>query len=202
MSMAFSARKSLAVGGKTIAVSITTTADATVVEEKSVAAGFPGELTTRGGNTEGTVTVTDGSAHTLTNGCRVDLYWTGGKRRGATVGTISGDEVPFTGGSGNNLPSQSESITICLCEEMPLALSADLIQALAVGAAENAQVVFCASNEAELLALSVGAGASYDWFDGDGNLNPMAGDTIGKVYMTHDGAAAAVVKVGLVYNNA
>lgn len=76
-----------------------------------------GELTTRSSGTAGTLTMESG--HTITTGARLDIYWetqtspvvTAGSCRGATVGSVSGNSVPFTGASGTALPLVNALIT-------------------------------------------------------------------------------------------
>lgn len=73
-------------------------------------AGKAGTLTTRTDNTDGTATL--GTGHGIATGNTVDIYWAGGVRYGVTVGTVSGTSVPFSGGAGDNLPTESTAIVM------------------------------------------------------------------------------------------
>src|SRR4051794_23760974 len=68
-----------------------------------------GQLTTHTDNTTGTLTMAGG--HGITTGARLDVYWTGGSRRGVTVGTVATNSVPFSGGAGDNLPLVNTNVT-------------------------------------------------------------------------------------------
>lgn len=68
-----------------------------------------GSLTTRTNNSDGTLTMSTG--HGITTGARLDLYWATGSRRGITVGTVSGNSVPISSGTGDNLPTAATAIT-------------------------------------------------------------------------------------------
>jgi hypothetical protein len=98
-------------GGGSISQQVARTCDGAGTREITLAASQAGSLTTRTDNTHGTITMTSGG-HTITTAELVDLYWTGGRRYNVVVGTVSGTSVPFSGGSGDNLPSTSTAIQV------------------------------------------------------------------------------------------
>lgn len=75
-------------------------------------------LTTRNDATSGTITAPTG--HGVTTGSTIDVYWmevisgynTARIRRSVTVGTVSGDSIPFSGGEGNDLPAETSSVLV------------------------------------------------------------------------------------------
>ena len=89
----------------------TRTGDALLRYEINLPAGNGGELTTRTSDTVGTATM-DEAAHTISTSDVVNVFWDGGVRYGVTVGTVSGASVPFSGGSGDNLPAATTGLTI------------------------------------------------------------------------------------------
>ena len=76
-----------------------------------------GTLTTRTNDTQGRVTFPSAN-HGITTGARIDIYWQGGHRRGVTVGTVESGATwaPFSGGTGDNLPSTSTALTVAIPE--------------------------------------------------------------------------------------
>lgn len=68
-----------------------------------------GTLSTRTDNTSGQLTLD--SLHGVLSDSVGGLYWNGGQRLGVAVGTVNGNLVPFSGGSGDNLPAQDTAIT-------------------------------------------------------------------------------------------
>lgn len=175
------------------------------VSPPSITAAQPGSLTTRGSNTAGTVTMTNTTTHGIVDGQRIDLYWSGGQAYGATVGTVAGAAVPFTGAAGTVLPIATTAINVGIPTQRLIALTGDNLSAVVMYAVNRAQVVFASSAPAALLAVTLGttmtAGGSYNWYTGNGVTNPLAGVTVASVWMSHENTAAASrVAVGLLYH--
>lgn len=70
-----------------------------------------GTLTTRTSDTVGTVTAS-GTDHQVATGMLVELTWSGGTRSNVVVGTVAGASIPFSGGTGANLPTQDTAVTV------------------------------------------------------------------------------------------
>ena len=204
MSVRTTIQKTFSMGGVSFAETITKTADAFLAQEVSVPAAQESALSTRTNNTDGTLTM-DSSGHSITTGSRVDLYWTvagvSGERLGATVGTVSGASVPFTGGSGDNLPAQASVIMAALPEVLDIIVDGDNVAAILLASAKRGQIVFTSSGVTEQFAKTLGAATSFAWHDTDGSVNPIVGDDIVAVYVSHGDAAAATMKVGVLFNN-
>ena len=111
MSSTFTYNRSLTGAGKTISKSVQRTDDADLSWEISLPVAEAGQLTTRVGDTSGTITMTD-AGHGIATGEVVDIYHSGGVSYGATVGTVAGTSVPFTGASGDVLPSNLTAVTV------------------------------------------------------------------------------------------
>lgn len=143
-----------------------------------------GTLTTRTDNTDGTVTMTS-SGHTITTGVRVDLYWTGGCRRGVTVGTVSGTAVPISGGAGDNLPSTSTAIKVALPTKRTLSFTGNNLKAIACKGTVRSQFTVTDSGSAELYSFYNSGGKVPSWYYGSDDVNPLAGVTPAFVYVSH-----------------
>lgn len=81
---------------------------AAMLEQRNKASGV---LSVRSDATSGMVTITSGS-HTVVNGMVIDIAWSGGERQGVIVGTVEGNNIPFSGGTGYDLPSQNAAVDV------------------------------------------------------------------------------------------
>src|SRR5690349_11428208 len=61
-----------------------------------------GSLTVRGNATEGMISLTSG--HGIVTGQLFTLAWEGGSRTKVVAGAVDNNNVPFSGGGGNDLP--------------------------------------------------------------------------------------------------
>lgn len=68
-----------------------------------------GTLSVRGDNTSGQVTLASG--HGIVTGQLFDIAWSGGARSAVVAGTVSGNNIPIGGGTGDNLPVQDTALT-------------------------------------------------------------------------------------------
>jgi len=191
--------KNMSMGGGTFGSTATVDADAVMLEDVSVPAGFAGTLTARGSDSAGTVTTT--GDHTITTGVRADVYWSGGCRRGVTVGTVNVKAIPISGGSGDSLPLQDTAITIVEPVLLDMAVLGTNVDVIMLYSAKLGQFVFVDDADAELLQVEVAASGSWVWNEADGFTNPITGDTLAGVYVSHGDAAAATMRVGILYNN-
>jgi hypothetical protein len=201
MSMSVAVQKTMSLGGKSFSETASFTGDKAVILEKSIPAAEGGALTTRTSDTAGTITMDSGS-HTITTGDRVDLYWSGGECRNATVGTVSGTSVPITAvENGDVLPSQSSDITVAPVVEEAFDFAGDNLKSLLCYAPKRSTFVLTGSDDAEDYARVLAEGRAFHWGDGNGDDNPVAGDTVAKVFMSHDDESSAqVLRVGVLFD--
>ncbi len=172
--------------------------------DESVAAAKVGQLTTRTSATVGTLTMVTG--HGITTGARLDIYWTessvAGRRYGVTVGTVSVDSVPFSLGTGDNLPTNLTAVTAMVPTELPIVITGD--DAVSVAAAASigpATVVFADSGDAEIYPfLATDTTTNFVWVENQGD-NPLAGGSLAKVFISHANSSAAVDMTGCVQYN-
>lgn len=187
-------------GGEQLAENRQVTGKQANVRRVSVAAAKIGTLTVRTDNDTGTATLVTG--HGITTGARVDVYWSGGSRRGMTVGTVATNDVPIDGGSGDNLPVITTALKVAIAQEELFAFSGDSIVALMVQSPQQGRATFvlASGSTTEELYRVLQAGSLYHWFTGNGDTNPVAGDTITKVFFSHEFTTAQDMVIGILEN--
>lgn len=177
--------------------------DGAIMKAITVAAAKTGTLTTRTDDNTGTLTMAGG--HGITTGARLDLYWTGGSRRGITVGTVSGNSVPIDLGSGDNLPIATTAITAMVPTEEDFVVTGDNVSAIACYSDQAGQIVFCESDDTEVKAYSVGGAVgtaqSVFWTEDRDPVNPLASGAITKVYFSHGTSTASAAMRAAVLNS-
>lgn len=169
--------------------------------EVTLAPAKTGVLSVRTDDDTGTVTMTTG--HGFVTSDLVDIYWDGGSRRGMTA-TVTGDSVVLDGGSGDNLPIATTALT---------AMKPDLQIGSVVGAnvvgieiyseqKGGFRLVYDDTGDVTLLGDEIAAGSIYSWFDGVDGDNPVDGQTIIKIYLSHsDSSASRKLRGALMYNS-
>jgi hypothetical protein len=192
--------RALTYANLSFSLSQTISSDAAIPFSIEVAAAKTGTLTTRTDNDTGTLTMSGG--HGITTGQRLDLYWSGGSRYGMTVGTVATNSVPIDGGAGDNLPVQDTAITAMVPTEQALAVVGDNVTVIAVSCPVGGTVVFADGSNVTLAAVELDSTVtSYVWTSADGGTNPLAGDTVAKVFISHPSSSAASTISGLVQYN-
>ena len=193
-------QKTLSVGGVVFTQSKTPLGDGMIVHNQSIAAGDLGSLSTRTDADTGVVTVDD-SGHAFNVGDRVDIYWAGGCRRGMAVTVVSGALITVDSGDGDDLPSQGVDVTIIEPTLFDIVVLGTNVNAILLGTEKLGQFSFVDSSAAEDFQKEVGAGCVWDWLEDNGETNPITGDSIAGVYVSHGHTAACLMKVGIVYDN-
>ena len=148
-----------------------------------------GTLTVRTNDTVGTITLNPG--HGLVTG-RIDLYWTGGKRRGVT-GTVTGDSLAITGGAGDNLPALNSAINAVNPVSETFNVNGAALTVLCVSgpAGLRSQVVFAEANDTSVLFVDLTTTVyNYEWVSGSGVTNPYGAGVSTKVWLSHESASA------------
>ena len=196
-----SVARTSSIGGISFQESKSLQGDAMIVEEVSVPAANAAVLSTRSGNTSGTITC-DESSHSIDEGDLVDVYWDGGCRRSMVAGVLSGADVPLTGGSGDNLPTQDTVVTAAVAQELDVGVLGTNVIAIALATQSRGQFSFQDSGGEEW-AVELGAGESKTWHNEMASEdNPITGDQITKVLVSHAASTGAkTMKVGILYDN-
>jgi len=189
--------------GKSFPSRVTVTADGGIIKEVTIAAAKIGQLTTRTDANTGTLTMA--SSHGITTGARLDLYWTGGSRRGITVGTVATNSVPIDLGAGDDLPTNLTNITAMVPQEESFVVTGDNVSAIALYSDKAGQIVFAESDNTEACAKSVGAATggeqSYFWTSARDPVNPLASDDVTKVFFSHGSSAGSATMRAAVLNS-
>lgn len=138
-----------------------------------------GTLSTRGGNDTGTLTLATG--HGILTGDRIDVYWEGGLQRGVTVGTVAGNAVPFSGGSGDNLPAQDTPILAGIRVMRSVSFNGAYCAAFGITATGRANVELIDADDVIIQAKEIGPSAPYLWWVALG-VNPIASGIIKELH--------------------
>lgn len=168
-----------------------TDADAGVPIAPSIAAAKTGALTTRTSTSVGTLTMDAG--HGITTGAIIDLFWDGGSRADVLVGTVATNSVPFTLGSGDDLPVADTEITAMVSAPQDAVAVGDDLVAFGFRSNDSAAIftVCEADGTTVLLTVRLDANSSYQWNENNGVTNPLAGAAIGAVRTSHANSDSA-----------
>lgn len=200
MSVSMTFKETNQVLGMTFPCAVTVTADGAVLKNITVPAAKTGTLTTRTDADTGTLTMAGG--HGITTGARLDLYWTGGMRRGITVGTVASNSVPIDLGSGDDLPGTSTAITAMVPVEEPFVVTGDDAQAVACYSDKSGQIVFAESDNSEVKAYAMGGALGSEqsavWNSTRDSVNPLASGAITKAFFSHSSSTDSAAMRALV----
>jgi hypothetical protein len=186
------------VGGVAVNSTITRSADGQIGHEVALAAAKSGTLSTRTSDTEGTLTLEAG--HGVQTGDTVDVYWDGGRRYDVVVGTVSGNDVPISGGAGDVLPAQDDPVTAQVQQEIDTDFDGDLLVVIAALCGQRAHVGYFDGATLEL-SLDLVAAELWHWVNGGTAANPLASKTITHVVVTQASTSAATFRLGILYDS-
>jgi hypothetical protein len=135
-----------------------------------------------------TTTATMSAGHGLTTGMTVDVYWTDANgdtqyRYGCTVGTVSGETVPLTSGTGTTLPADDTVVTICEQISVALAFVGNKLEFGFATATYPSLLILTLDNAANVVYL-LGPASGLLWFNGIGSANPYAGRSVASATVT------------------
>lgn len=177
--------------------------DGVIRKDVNVPAAIAGTLTARTDTDTGELTL-EGS-HGVTTGNRIDVYWSGGSRRGMTVGTVDAQDVPIDGGTGDALPTASTAIAASVPVEEAFLIDGDSILLIAARADYRGMIVMADADETEIHAIATGSqtddGKSYVWDSATGSANPTSGDDVAKAFFSHASTNSSVNMKLAVFNN-
>ena len=172
-------------------------------QEKALSPAKSGTLSTRTSDTAGTLTLATG--HGLVQDNVIDIFWTdsGGVLKcayGATVGLVNGNEVPFTGASGDALPAQDTAITTQKPTELDCDFDGDkAVLLVAMMKTHGGHVAFVDSGDAVLKAQALQANEPLLWWKNGPFAAPITGNPVDAVVISNAGTAEATFQLtGLV----
>lgn len=161
-----------------------------------------GTLTTRTDNGNGTLTM--GANHGITNGAIIAIFGpTSGVTYFGTVGTVSGNSVPFTAAdAGDVLPASNSAVTVDVITDLDVDVDGDNVQILAAMMDRRGLVVFEDAGNTVLDGQELNASEPYFYVSGLTGNNPLAGNAIDQVRIANGNSASnATFKMGGTYNS-
>lgn len=157
--------------------------------EPVVTAAKTGALTVRTNATDGSLTIAGG--HGIATANKFDLFWAGGARHGVLAGTVATNVVPFSGGTGDDLPAAATAITAHKGTDQDLAVeTGSNAKAITAYSSIPTYVSFRDNSDVELFSVRLVdptglLGDSYSWYSGSGVANPLDAVTVDHVKCTH-----------------
>jgi hypothetical protein len=185
------------IGGISIQSLISRTGEGqlSVVSDTPLVAGNAGTLSTRTSDTAGTMTL---SGHDISTGDNIDIFWTDANgdlqvAYDATVGTVAGDSVPFTGASGVVLPAQDYAVIADERVIATIAFDGDDATMFVGWSDRNSHMEFLDSGTLNIHNQTVVAGEAFDW-TGSGS-NPLTGNAVATIAWSNgDSSNTATMK--------
>jgi hypothetical protein len=164
-----------------------------------------GTLTTRTDATNGVITLTAG--HGLVTGNIVNVYWTGGSRKGISA-TVATNALTITSGTGDNLPNNNTAVTVARVYSFDIDFSIDALKMMVLQADKsNVEMIFKDNDSpanTHMTFLST-AGEPYLWAAGDNApANPLETSDdfpIDIVTVANPNSTSTLVKLGFVIDN-
>lgn len=194
----------LSCGGITVQGSAVRIAEGQISQDVDLPAADDGELTTRASDTAGTLTMESG--HGISTGNDIDIFWTAGGvakcARGATAGTVSSLSVPFTGASGDALPTLNSDVTADVRIEVDTVFDGDDVLMVVMKSTRKGHFDFQDSSDATLHQAKFTADEPWFWVSDTGVSNPLTGNPVDKLFLSNgDSANAATVNLGILYDS-
>lgn len=190
---------SASVGGLGVSSTITREAEGQIGQEPLLPAAKVGSLTTRTDDDEGSLTLS--SSHGIETADIIDIYWDGGRRYNVVVGTVAGNVVPFSGGAGDNLPSEDTAVTVSKQKSIDMDVDGDLISMIVASCEKVAHLGFYEDSTLKL-SVDVPATEFWAWWSSGATSNPLAGVTITEVRASQGDTSAQTLRLGLLYDSA
>lgn len=197
---------SLSGGGVSIKKTMQRSTNGPTGREIPLPAGKAGTLSTRTNATQGIATL--GGGHGIATGNTVDLYWVGGRRFGVTVGTVSGNSVPFSGGTGNDLPAQAFALVMTKVVLINVDIDGEALEIVGVSLEydvrsedSDGHATFFDVDDEAIVAIDLAANEARVWDVAGGSDNPFEGDEtdypVARTCHASNGSAtnAAVIKI-------
>jgi hypothetical protein len=148
----------------------------------------------------------DSAEHSIQTDDKIDIFWDDSGTlkcaHGATVGTVSGTSVPFTGASGDVLPAEDSVVWADEIAEVNTDFDGDDVQSIILQSTRAGHFDFVDSTPASLHEDMLTANEPWFWFAGMGYSNPLTGNPVDKLNVTNgDYQNAATVKLGVHYDS-
>jgi len=187
-------------GGISINGTISRQSEGIVGQSVSIPAAEQGALTTRTGDTSGTLTM-DSGGHTITTGATVDVFWNGGRRYNVVVGTVSGTSVPLTiSGSGDVLPAQDTVVTVSIQQVIEFTVDGSNLKMILAKMASIGRIGFYEASTEEV-SIDLAKGEPWFWASDMDLTNPLAATIVDQIGVTQKSTVAVAFSVGAAYDS-
>ena len=186
------------VAGVAVSAQITRTANLqTSYDGDVLPAGSAGTLTTRTDDDTGVATLA--ADHGIIDTDTVDVFWSGGSRYGVDVTSVDGTAVSINVGSGYNLPAEDAAIVVTKQVTIDVDFDGDNVEMIVVSNSARVHLDFQESGGTSIAALDIPAHEGWSWCADQGVTNPLTGNPVGKIQASSGEAAAATLKIGVLY---
>lgn len=196
---------SASIGGKAISGTLTRADAATEIGTGTVpgsplAAGNAGTLTTRTDDDTGVITASSAD-HDILNGDVVDVYWSGGLRRGMSVTAVAGTAISINLGAGTVLPALSTVVVVDKQVVLDVDATAAAIIQAAASAQRRASIQFQEAAGTPIASLDLGLsgvdGEAWEWSSDTAVATPFGAD-VGKIVISNGSSAGTnIINIGL-----
>jgi hypothetical protein len=149
----------------------------------------------------------DSAGHGILTADVIDIFWVDANgiqkcAYGATVGTVAGTAVPFTGAGGDVLPAQDYDVTADVEVPLDVDFDGDKLQILAAMSTRVGKLQFLDAGSAELDASTLVPNEAYSFIGGAGGSNPLTGNPVDDVIVSNgDAVNAATFKLAVLYDS-
>ena len=198
-------QQTASVGGLSIQSTVNREAEGQIGQSIALPAAKTGTLSTRTSDTAGTLTLE--ADHGITDSDVINIFWLDADgvyhcAYGATVGTVDGNDVPFTGASGDVLPTEDDVITASEVVVIDVDFDGDLAEMLAAGCDKLSHIAFRNDTPTVLAAVMLLEREGWSWASDQGVANPLTGDRVNDVLASNgDATAAGTLQIGVLYDS-
>lgn len=179
---------------------ITREAEFPLTFDLSLPAAKAGSLTTRTDDNTGVATLSTG--HGIVSSDVVDVYWSGGYRRGMTA-TVSGNLVTVDGGAGSILPVQTTAVTVSKQVVLPTpTFDGDLTPLWFLNCNTRCALALRDDSAADIDDFEIPAGEAIFWINNMGTTSPIAGNMVGSIVVSNADSSntASVLRGSFLYD--
>lgn len=198
-------QQTASVGGLSIQSTVNREAEGQIGQSIALPAAKTGTLSTRASDTAGTLTLE--ADHGITDSDVINIFWLDADgvyhcAYGATVGTVDGNDVPFTGASGDVLPTEDDVITASEVVVIDVDFDGDRAEMLAAGCDKLSHIAFRNDTPTVLAAVMLLEREGWSWASDQGVANPLTGDPVNDVLASNgDATAAGTLQIGVLYDS-
>jgi len=178
---------SLAGAGSSISAAVPRVQDGADSREVTLPVAQSGSLTTRTNATAGVLTMASAN-HGIANASLIDVFWSGGRRYGATVQNVTGNAVTFNQGSGDNLANANTATTAATQVLINLAITGSLLKIMGImpvsadtSKTQQAHADFQDINGVAVNAIPMSHNVPQVFDVAGGGANPLTGNAVEKI---------------------